>query len=135
MSDPARKRHYTPEPSATNAPRQRRLRERRKAEGWRRVSVWLSPEQAGRLETLGGDAWLGRTVKTLLGDAMATGQRLVSDTNAAQWQEADSLTAQGLSWAEIARRWNSEGRRTPTGAEYRGPNIAREWKKWKGGGK
>lgn len=70
MNAPARKRPYTPEPSATNAPRQARLRERRKADGWRRVSIWLSPEQAGRLETLGGDAWLGRTVKHLLGDAL-----------------------------------------------------------------
>lgn len=43
--------------------RQQKLRYRRKAQGWRRVSLWLSPEQATRLETLGGDAWLGRTVK------------------------------------------------------------------------
>lgn len=50
--------------------RQQKLRDRRKADGWRRVSIWLSPEQAGRLETLGGDAWLGRTVKQLLGDAL-----------------------------------------------------------------
>lgn len=43
--------------------RQQKLRDRRKAQGWRRITVWLSPEQAGRLETLGGDDWLGRTVK------------------------------------------------------------------------
>ena len=70
MNAPTRKRRYTPEPSATNAPRQARLRDRRKAQGWRRITVWLSPEQAGRLETLGGDDWLGRTVKQLLGDAL-----------------------------------------------------------------
>lgn len=50
--------------------RQQKLRDRRKADGWRRITVWLNPEQAGRLETRGGDAWLGRTVKTLLGDAL-----------------------------------------------------------------
>jgi len=66
MNTPPRKRPYKPEPSATNAPRQARLRARRKADGWRRVSIWLSPEQVDRLETLGGDAWLGSTVKALL---------------------------------------------------------------------
>ena len=67
-------------PSTTNAPRQARLRERRKVEGWRRITVWLSPEQARRLETLGGDAWLGRAVKTLLGAALREPAPPVSDT-------------------------------------------------------
>ena len=69
--NPTKKRPYTPEPSETNAPRQARLRAKRKADGWRRVTVWLSPEQVATLETLGGDAWLGRTVKTLLGRAVS----------------------------------------------------------------
>ncbi len=154
MNAPTRKRRYTPEPSATNAPRQARLRERRKVDGWRRVTVWLSPEQVSTLETLGGDAWLGRTVKTLLGRAVVEpgrGQQKalfdahgpVSDSggefsaavkkgDAAAMLEADSLHAQGLSWGEIARRWNAQGRRTERGAEFRGANIAREWRKWKG---
>lgn len=46
--------------------RQQKLRDRRKADGWRRVSIWLSPEQVERLEQHGGDEWLGRTVKRLL---------------------------------------------------------------------
>jgi len=46
--------------------------------------------------------------------------------------EVDSLKAQGLSWGEIARRWNADGRRTERGAEFRGTNIARDWRKWKG---
>lgn len=75
MNTPTRKRPYKPEPSATNAPRQARLRERRKADGWRRVTVWLSPEQVATLETLGGDAWLGRTVKALLTRAVAEPRR------------------------------------------------------------
>ena len=141
---PTRKRPYTPEPSATNAPRQARLRAKRKADGWRRVSVWLSPEQVAALETLGGDAWLGRTVKALLARAVAEPARIqqaaLFDTpgpvsgssGAACIAEADSLKAQGLSWEAIARRWNSEGRRTERGAEFRGANIAREWRKWKG---
>ena len=163
MNAPTRKRPYTPEPSATNAPRQARLRAKRKADGWRRVSVWLSPEHVTTLETLGGDAWLGRTVKTLLTRAVAEPGRgkqsalfdvpgSVSDSggefsttvkkggagdfpnaikNAAALVEADSLKAQGLSWGEIARRWNAEGRRTERGAEFRGANIARDWRKWK----
>ena len=126
MTAPARKRPYKPETPATNAPRQARLRARRKADGWRRVSVWLSPEQVDRLETLGGDAWLGSTVKALL-------TRTVSGSSgAACMAETDSLKAQGLSWEAIARRWNTEGRRTERGAEFRGANIARDWRKWKG---
>ena len=143
MNAPTRKRPYKPEPSATNAPRQARLRERRKADGWRRVSVWLSPEQVSTLETLGGDAWLGRTVKALLGRAVAEPGRgkqkalfdapgPVSGSGGAAMAEADSLKAQGLSWGEIARRWNAQGRRTERGAEFRGANIARDWRKWKG---
>ncbi len=152
---PARKRQYQPEPSATNAPRQRRLRERRKADGWRRVSVWLSPEQVSTLETLGGDAWLGRTVKALLTRAVSKpgrGQQKalfdapgpVSDSGGAAFKsedfslfpmaEADSLHNTGLSWEAIARRWNAEGRRTERGAEFRGANIARDWRKWRGEG-
>lgn len=41
-------RQRKPERRETNAARQARLREQRKVEGWRRVSVWLSPDQAGR---------------------------------------------------------------------------------------
>jgi hypothetical protein len=46
--------------------RQQQLRDRRKAEGWRRVSIWLSPEQVARLTRHGGAEGLGRTVKRLL---------------------------------------------------------------------
>ena len=46
--------------------RQQQLRDRRKTEGWRRVSIWLSPEQVARLARHGGAAGLGRTVKRLL---------------------------------------------------------------------
>ena len=106
--NPNKKRPYKPEPSATNAPRQARLRARRKADGWRRVSVWLSPEQVSTLETLGGDAWLGRTVKALLTRAVAEPRRgqqtalfdapgPVSGSDNAALVEADSLKAQGLS--------------------------------------
>ena len=152
--NPTRKRHYKPEPSATNAPRQARLRAKRKADGWRRVSVWLSPDQVATLETLGGEPWLGRTVKTLLGRVVAEPGRgkqkalfaapgavsgsdgefsgSVKKGDAAALAEADSLKAQGLSWGEIARRWNAQGRRTERGAEFRGANIARDWRKWKG---
>ncbi len=148
---PTRKRPYKPEPSATNAARQARLRERRKAKGFRRISLWLSPEQIAALETLGGEPWLGRTVKAWLESAVAERARpsvqqaalfanasndsgpesLPDNDKAALWHEADSLHKAGLSWAEIARRWNAEGRRTENSAEYRGNNIAREVRKWK----
>jgi|APTNR8051073442_1049403.scaffolds.fasta_scaffold86970_2 hypothetical protein len=139
-----------PERNETNAARQARLRERRKAHGWRRVSVWLSPELVDRLETLGGEPWLGTTVRAWLESAVSARARPpvqqaalfavpgpaspVPDTDkAALWAEADSLHSAGLSWGEIARRWNAQGRRTEKGAEYRGANIARGVRKWKGG--
>ena len=150
MNAPRRK----PENNETNAARQARLRERRKAAGFKRVSVWLSPEQVDSLERLGGEPWLGRIVKQLLlestvrppakqvalfavpdpenGRVCQFEPAPVSDnTKAALWAEADSLNKAGLSWNEIARRWNEQGRRTGNGAEYRGANIAREWRKWK----
>ena len=46
--------------------RQPQLRDRRKAAGWRRVSIWLSPEQVARLARHGGEEGLGRTVQRLL---------------------------------------------------------------------
>jgi len=135
-----------PERSETNAARQARLRERRKELGFKRVTLWLSPEQIAALETLGGEPWLGTTVKTFLESAVSERARpvkqaglfavpdpLPDNDKAALWREADSLNKAGLSWGAIARQWNSEGRRTDNGAEYRGPNIAREVKKWKGG--
>ena len=141
--------------------RQQKLRDRRKADGWRRVSIWLSPEQAGRLETLGGDAWLGRTVKQLLGDALQERRRsapatpaapTVSDTRPAPvpdtgkgkaafmtpadkvalMVEVDSLLSQGLSSHAIARKFNDEGRRTVRGALFYGPKLLQQWRKWKG---
>lgn len=146
-----------PENNETNAARQARLRERRKELGFKRVSIWLSPDQVDSLERLGGEPWLGRIVKQLLLESTARppakqaalflvpdpekrGTRdfepaptPVSDNaKAALWAEADSLNKAGLSWNEIARRWNEQGRRTDKGAEYRGANIAREVRKGKG---
>lgn len=144
--------------------RQQLLRDRRKAQGWRRITVWLSPEQAGRLETLGGDDWLGRTVKQLLGDALqerrpAPATPKVSDTRpapvpkvsdtaktdkkrafmtpedkAALMAEVDSLLSQGLSGNDIARCFNEAGRRTVRGAPFVGQILLRDWRKWKGEG-
>lgn len=136
--------------------RQQKLRDRRKADGWRRITVWLSPDQAGRLETLGGDAWLGRTVKQLLGDALQERRPAptVSDTRpapvpvlpdtgkgraafmtpadkAALMAEVDSLLSQGLSSHAIARKFNAEGRRTVRGALFYGPKLLQGWRKWK----
>jgi len=137
--------------------RQQKLRDRRKADGWRRITVWLSPDQAGRLETLGGDAWLGRTVKQLLGDALQERRPAptVSDTRpaplpdtgkgkaafmtpeakAALMREVDSLLAQGLSSHAIARKFNDEGRRTVRGALFYGPRLLQDLRKWKGIGR
>lgn len=140
--------------------RQARLRERRKSEGWRRVSVWLTPGEAATLEHL-GDEWLGRTVKALLCESIhcdlrtGQGQPLkltpavipdpetfaleVSTTvsgnvtdGAEDWiADADTLLAQGLSPVDIAARFNEQGRRTAKGAEFRGSNIMRALRKWK----
>lgn len=141
-------------PDETNAARQARLRERRKEQGFKRVTLWLSPEQVAALETLGGELWLGTTVKTFLESAVAERARqparqaalfaianasndsgpLPDNDKATLWREADSLNKAGLSWAEIARQWNAEGRLTEKGAEFRGGNISREVRKLKGVG-
>ncbi len=68
-----------PERNETNAARQARLRERRKAQGFKRVSVWLSPDQVDRMERQGGEPWLGRIVKQLLESAVVEPAR-------PQWQ-------------------------------------------------
>ena len=211
-----------------SAERQARLRAKRKAEGFKRVSVWLSPEQIANLEKLGGEPWLGRTVKAFLqravsepgrpgkqaalacrrcrGDGMDVGaaiRRKVSEkvsgvvsgadpqktaeiidqvaergaavrrkvtekvtgivtgcdpkktaeiidqvaergggplgaaealrdnSAAALWAEADGLHTEGLSWGDIARRWNDEGRRTVKGAQFRAFNLRRDVERWK----
>ena len=155
-----------PENNETNAARQARLRERRKEQGFKRVSIWLSPDQVDSLERLGGEPWLGTRVKQLLESAVAEPARPpvakqvalflvpdpdpekrgtrdfepepaaapVSDNAPALWREADSLNKAGLSWAEIARQWNEQGRRTRAGTLYVGHNIARDYRKWKEGG-
>jgi hypothetical protein len=138
--NPARRK---PENNETNAARQARLRERRKAQGFKRVSLWLSPDQVDSLERLGGEPWLGTRVKQLLESAVSEPARPpakqvalflvpdpeirngcvfepepaatpVSDNAPALWREADSLSKAGLSWAKIARQWNEQGRRTST---------------------
>ena len=116
-----------PERSETNAARQARLRERRKELGFKRVTLWLSPEQVDTLESFGGEPWLGTTVKTFLEQAVEECQR-----QPALWREADSLHTSGMNWEAIARQWNEQGLRTASGAEFRGGNISREVRKWKG---
>lgn len=133
--------------------RQAQLRARRKEQGWKRVSIWLSPEQVDSLERLGGESWLGRTVKELLTGAVSERQQpakqaalfvvpdKVSDTEprggqpdkATLYREAEQLRAQGLSWAEIARRWNEQGRRTSKGVKFRGWHLQRDVQRWKKG--
>ena len=151
MNAPRRK----PENNETNAARQARLRERRKEQGFKRVSIWLSPDQVDSLERLGGEPWLGRTLKELLTGAVSERQRTakhaalfvvpdkVPDTEpdsgqptdkAALWRDAEQLRQQGLSWNEIARRWNEQGRRTDKGNAFIGHNVARDYRKWKEGG-
>jgi len=163
-------RRRKPENNETNAARQRRLREARKAAGYKRVSIWLSPDQVDSLERLGGEPWLGTRVKQLLESAVAEPARppvakqvalfvvpdpdpeirngcvfepepaatpgesgLPSNGKAALFQDAEQLRAQGLSWNAIARQWNEQGRRTDKGNAFIGHNIARDYRKWKGG--
>jgi len=110
--------------------RQQRLRDRRKAEGWRRVTVWLSPEQVDSLETLGGDEWLGREVKRLLNAAMELHSPVSGNATLA---ELERLRTAGLSWAAIARQWNALGRRSMKGGLFTSSNLARTWRTLKGG--
>ncbi len=201
--------HSTPNP-VTAQLRQQDLKDRRKEEGWRRLTIWLSPQEADILQTL-GDEWLGRTVKSLLAAAMGsqeeplhpgapsdtlpapgtlpregnlaaavlaergrtiallfrlgmtageiaallhlelsdvarvlapvpeiftlTGEPATQEPSQDQvdlMQEIDSLLARGLSGADIAWQFNAAGRRATNGAEYRGANLIRDWRRWKG---
>ena len=82
-----------PERSETNAVRQARLRERWKAQGFRRTTLWLSPEQVDTLESSGGEPWLGTAVKTLRDNAKP----------ATAPDKADSLNTGGMAWEALAR--------------------------------
>ena len=118
--------------------------------------MWLSPEQVDRMERQGGELWLGTTVKQLLESAVAeparspakqgglfTGLDQQPDTapmesgqpiaKAALFQDVEQLRRQGASWRGIAKQWNEQGRRTATGAVFRGMNLARDYRKWEGG--
>ncbi len=142
--------------------RQQRLRDRRKEDGWKRITIWLNPQEADTLAAL-GDEWLGRTVKALLADAMsgkgqpptlhavpsgdlidapeaftlahAPAPEVPQDPAALLMVEVDALLVKGLSGSAIAQQFNEAGRRTKSGAEYRGTNLLRDWRKWKGAGK
>lgn len=153
---------------ATERLRQQRLRDRRKEDGWKRLTIWLDPQEADTLAAL-GDEWMGRTVKALLADAMGgkgqpptlhavpAGYQVEAQGAAAQipapetftlthtpapegpqntaallMAEVDALLVRGLSGATIAQQFNAEGRRTKSGAEFRGANLLRDWRRWKG---
>jgi hypothetical protein len=130
--------------------RQQRLREKRKEDGWRRVSIWLDPTEARTLESL-GDEWLGRTVKGLLSDAMAPkgqpqgnaqkpldlGTDAVSGNGGAVsgnaspdyetvLAEAARLLDSGMSGEAVARELNKRGWCSKTGAVLRGGNLKRD---------
>jgi hypothetical protein len=47
--------------------------------------------------------------------------------------KVEQLQAQELSWADIARRWNQQGRRTGKGGTFRGWNLQRDIQRWKKG--
>lgn len=154
-------RRRKPENNETNAARQRQLRERRKELGFKRVTVWLSPDQVDSLERLGGEPWLGRIVKQLLLESAArppvakqvalfvvpdpeirngcdfepepAATPVSDDAKAALFRGAEQLRAQGLSWGAIARQWNEQGRRTDKGNAFIGHNIARDYRRWKEG--
>ena len=56
------------------------------------------------------------------------------EAKAALMREVDSLLAQGLSGGDVARKFNTEGRKTIRGAAFTGRNVIRDWRKWKGEG-
>lgn len=63
-------------------------------------------------------------------DEPATPSRVIQSDKDALMNEVGAMLESGLSGGEIARRWNSEGRRTASGAEYIGANILRDYRKW-----
>ena len=63
-------------------------------------------------------------------DEPAPPTRVIQSDKDALMNEVGAMLKSGLSGGEIARRWNSEGRRTASGAEYIGANILRDYRKW-----
>ena len=63
-------------------------------------------------------------------DEPDTTSRVIQSDKEALMNEVSAMLESGLSGGEIARRWNSEGRRTASGAEYIGANILRDYRKW-----
>jgi hypothetical protein len=63
-------------------------------------------------------------------DEPATPSHVIQSDKDALMNEVGAMLESGLSGGEIARRWNSEGRRTASGAEYIGANILRDYWKW-----
>jgi hypothetical protein len=97
------------------------LKQRREEEGWKRLVIWLTPQQADTLQTLGSE-WLTRTVDALLTDAIGSQEQPIAlraatsddpipkdrreeqETNRlAIWltpKEADTLQTLGDAWLE-----------------------------------
>ena len=63
-------------------------------------------------------------------DEPETPSRVIQSDKEALMNEVGAMLESGLSGGEIARRWNSAGRRTANGSEYIGANILRDYRKW-----
>lgn len=59
---------------APERPAQHDPNDRRKNEGWKRLTIWLTPQEADILQTL-GSAWLEDSVKALLANVIANTER------------------------------------------------------------
>jgi hypothetical protein len=64
-------------------------------------------------------------------DEPDTPSRVIQSDKEALMNEVGAMLESGLSGGEIARRWNSEGRRTANGSEFYGANLLRDYRKWK----
>lgn len=130
----------------TISKRSQDLRRRHKQSGDKSYLLWLSPTSQARLARLKREGetlaqLVDRALEALEGvaksavdqrgsvDSSSTEQRLrVAKLVATQRlvAQAEELREQGLSWAEIARRWNAEGVGTPRGkGKWHDGNVAR----------
>jgi hypothetical protein len=98
--------------------RVRRWRDRMRAEGKQAISLWLNRDAVERLNTLAAEAHI--TVSEFIEQAVTVTQPKVTDTvtdttrkgkaltASALARKAQSLHKQGLSYAQIAARWEKE---------------------------
>ena len=119
----------------TISKRSQDLRRRHRESGDKSYLLWLSPATQARLAKLKQE---GETLAQLFDRALEALEKNRQDVppelpgvaksvaNHRLAAQAEELHQQGVSWREIARRWNEKGIATPSGkGQWHGRSVAR----------